>query len=171
MLDSNISLILRAMLLLKHMHVIYLASEALRPAGWLQLALWNTSWLDRSRGQPSTLYMLGCVHGKKVCDVQERLAAEEWLAVATSLIGTVGLGVSSEEGQGAEPGATSLLRVVGLGLLFVLAPTAYTSISRWRDRQKRKHIVHAKALAMIHGLQVNARTSHWVKSSQLCRMQ
>ena len=116
--------------------------------------------------------MMGCVQGENVCDVQERLAAEEWLAVATSLIGTVGLGVSSEEGQGAEPGATSLLRVVGLGLLFVLAPTAYTSISRWRDRQKRKHIVHAKALAMIHGLQVSACMSHWViYRCGSCRMQ
>ena len=86
--------------------------------------------------------------------MQERLAAEEWLAVATSMLGTVGLGVSSEDADQIDPKRTSLLGVVGLGVLFVLLPSAFSWINRWRDTQKRKHIANAKTLAIVYGLQV-----------------
>lgn len=84
--------------------------------------------------------------------LQERLAAEEWMAVGMSMLGTLGLGVSSEETPGkAELGLT---RVVRLAFCFAFLGAAILYGSRIANPSKKKSAASAGMAASIHGLQV-----------------
>ena len=87
--------------------------------------------------------------------MQERLAAEEWLAVATSMLGTLGLGVSSEDAPPKEePVVLGLTRVVRLGFCFLLLGAAVLYGSKLTGTSKRKTLGSTGASASVHGLQV-----------------
>lgn len=82
---------------------------------------------------------------------QERLAGEEWGAVLMALLGTLGLGVSSEEA--AQPGfSLGKTALVTLGFLALLAGLMYGF--RLTALQKRKVVADARATASVRGLQV-----------------
>ena len=90
---------------------------------------------------------------------QERLAAEEWGAVAMSMLGTIGLGVSTEEDEEAgQPAATlgvARAAVIALSLVVLLGGLVYGS--RLTTPQKRRSAAGARTAASINGLQVRCR--------------
>ena len=94
--------------------------------------------------------------------LQERLAAEEWGAVAMSMLGTIGLGVSTEEDEEAQqPGATlGVVRaaVIALSLVVLIGGLVYGS--RLTTPQRRRSAAGAWTAASINGLQVRHRTLH-----------
>ena len=97
---------------------------------------------------------------KIICSIQERLAAEEWLAVATSTLGTLGLGVSSEDPpQNQEAGSIGVTRVLRLGLCFLVLGALILYGSRMTSPVKRKSTGGSGAAASIHGLQVSYNIS------------
>ena len=92
------------------------------------------------------------------CFAQERLAAEEWLAVATSMLGTLGLGVSAEEPtQKQEAGSIGVMRVLRLGLCFLVLGALILYGSRMTSPVRRKSSGGSGGAASIHGLQVTCK--------------
>lgn len=85
--------------------------------------------------------------------LQERLAAEEWGAVAMSMVGTAGLGFSSENVPQAEAelGIGRTL-VVAIFLTALVAGLLYAS--RLASLQMRKSVAGARTAASVNGLQV-----------------
>ena len=94
--------------------------------------------------------------------LQERLAAEEWGAVAMSMLGTIGLGVSTVEDEGARQPAATLgvarAAVIALSLVVLIGGLVYGS--RLTTPQRRRSAVGARTAASINGLQVRSRALH-----------
>ena len=94
--------------------------------------------------------------------MQERLATEEWLAVAMAAVGTLGLGVSSEDSPAADPSAPPA-SPSGFGLGSFLSLAAFLAVlaagvaygSRLTSAQKRKSASGARTAATVHGLQAS----------------
>lgn len=88
--------------------------------------------------------------------MQERLAGEEWLAVAMSMLGTIGLGVSSEdppqEGKTGAPLGTP--RVLSLGAFLLLLGSALVYGRRLTSPAGRKSAAGISTAASVYGLQV-----------------
>ena len=92
----------------------------------------------------------------RACALQERLVAEEWLAVAMSMLGTIGLGVSSEDAPQEDKGESGLGlgRLLSLGVFFLLLGVTVLYGSRLTNPVRRKSPGGVSTAASVHGLQV-----------------
>jgi hypothetical protein len=94
---------------------------------------------------------------------QERLVSEEWMAVAMAMVGTLGLGVSSEDPPAGDPSsppaAFGFVGFLSLAAFLVILAAAVAYGTRLTTAQKRKSASGAKTAASVHGLQVCPYTS------------
>jgi len=96
-----------------------------------------------------------------IYESQERLSTEEWLAVAMAAVGTLGLGVSSEDPPAADPltpppppSSFGFGSFLSLAVFLAVLGAAVVYGSRLTTAQKRKSASGAKTAASVHGLQV-----------------